>query len=70
MLVLSRKIDEAIHINGNIKIKVVNIGGGRVRLGIEAPADVRIIRGEIDEWSELASSDAQPAKRQLVAAAT
>ena len=48
MLVLSRKQDESIVINGNIKIVVTAIQGGRVRLGIEAPQEVPIQRQEID----------------------
>lgn len=44
MLVLTRKTDEEIKIAGNITIKVVSVINGRVRLGIEAPPDVRIER--------------------------
>ena len=47
MLVLSRKEDESIVINGNIKIVVTAIQGGRVRLGIEAPLDVPVHRQEV-----------------------
>ncbi len=65
MLVLSRKLNESIHIDGTIKIKVISIGGGRVRLGIEAPRDIRVIRSEIDDWAELSSDDVQPTKREF-----
>ncbi len=47
MLVLSRKEDETIVINGNIKIVVTAIQSGRVRLGIEAPQDVPVHRQEV-----------------------
>jgi carbon storage regulator len=47
MLVLSRKCNETIVIGDNIHIKVVGIGGNQVRLGIEAPSDVRIMRDEL-----------------------
>ena len=47
MLVLSRKEDESIVINGDIKIVVAAIQGGRVRLGIEAPQDVPVHRQEV-----------------------
>ncbi len=47
MLVLSRKKDDAIVINDNIKIKVIQIKGNQVRLGIEAPRNVRVLRGEL-----------------------
>ncbi len=47
MLVLSRKTNESIHIDGDIRIKVVAIQGNTVRLGIEAPDSVGIYREEI-----------------------
>jgi carbon storage regulator len=53
MLVLSRKLGEAVYINDNIVVNIVSINGGKVRLGFEAPSDVRIMRSEIDDWSRL-----------------
>lgn len=47
MLVLSRKIDDIIKIGDNITLKVVRVQGGSVRLGIEAPNNIQITRGEI-----------------------
>jgi carbon storage regulator len=47
MLVLSRKPGEKVVIDGNITITVVEFNGGRVKIGIEAPADVAILRGEL-----------------------
>ena len=47
MLVLSRRIDEKIIINDNIIITIVDIKGNQIRLGIEAPKDVPITRGEL-----------------------
>jgi carbon storage regulator len=47
MLVLSRKLNETIIINGDIRIMVVSIQGNRVRLSIEAPNSVRILRQEL-----------------------
>jgi carbon storage regulator len=47
MLILSRKKDESIIINGNIEIKVLEIGDGKVRLGIEAPKNIDIFRQEL-----------------------
>jgi carbon storage regulator len=47
MLVLSRKVGEEIIINGNVTLKVTDIGGGQVRLGFSAPRDVSIDRAEI-----------------------
>jgi carbon storage regulator len=47
MLVLSRKTDESIVIDGRIEVTVVQIEGGRVRLGITAPREVSIRRSEL-----------------------
>jgi len=47
MLVLSRKPSEKVVIDGNITITVMEFIGGRVKIGIEAPADVAILRGEL-----------------------
>ena len=58
MLVLSRKKSEMIRIGENIVIKVIRTGHGTVKLGIDAPADVRILRGELCEES-FSSSNAQ-----------
>ena len=47
MLVLSRKKGEAIQIADNVRISIVEIRGGRVRLSIEAPRSVRVVRSEL-----------------------
>ena len=47
MLVLSRKKDEWIQISDNIRIVVVDIRGDTVRLGFDAPKDVKIHRKEV-----------------------
>lgn len=47
MLVLSRKKDEKIHIGDNIVITIVDISARGVRIGIEAPRDVSVMRSEI-----------------------
>jgi len=49
MLVLSRKVDQEIVIDGNIKIHVLKIKGNTIRLGIEAPSEVHIARGELEK---------------------
>jgi carbon storage regulator len=47
MLVLSRKLNESIVIGDHIRITVVGLRGNHVRLGIEAPSDVSIMREEL-----------------------
>ena len=47
MLVLSRKENQQLIIGDNIVVRIVRIEGGRVRLGIEAPAEVPIRRDEL-----------------------
>lgn len=49
MLVLARKLDESIVIGDNITIKVISVEKGVVKLGIDAPRDVSIIRNELLE---------------------
>ena len=49
MLVLSRKRDESIVIDGGIVITIVDIRGDKVRLGIEAPATIPVHRKEVYE---------------------
>ncbi len=47
MLVLSRKSNESIVIDGGIKITVVEIRGNQIRLGIEAPQEIGVMREEL-----------------------
>ncbi|WP_304545366.1 carbon storage regulator CsrA [Sulfurimonas microaerophilic] len=47
MLVLARKVDESIVIGDNIVVKVVAVENGVVKLGIDAPKDVAILRDEL-----------------------
>jgi carbon storage regulator len=47
MLVLSRKLNESIVIDGRITITVVGVHGIQIRLGIEAPKDVPVFRKEL-----------------------
>jgi len=49
MLVLSRKTNESIVINDNIRVTVTDIRGDKVRLGIDAPRDVPVHRSEVWE---------------------
>ena len=63
MLILTRKRDDSIKIGEDIVIRVMRTARGSVKIGIEAPASIRIVRGELNEFSDLAggSNLADPA---------
>ena len=63
MLVLSRKIGERILIGDQIAITVVRVSGGGVRLGIEAPAKLPIVREELkDQLEKTHSQSGHPSR--------
>lgn len=64
MLVLTRKIDQAIVIGENVIVRVLDVSGDRVKLGIEAPADVIILRQELREEVRQANLEAARASPQ------
>ncbi len=47
MLVLDRKVQEGFWVGGSIYVKVLSIGRRRVKLGVEAPADLEVLRDEL-----------------------
>ena len=51
MLVITRKVGERIYIADDISLEVLEIAGSSVRIGIEAPAEIRIFRQEL--WLEI-----------------
>lgn len=56
MLVLSRKQGESIHIGESVVVTLVDIRGDKVRIGIDAPKDMNIVRTELKE------KDCEPAE--------
>ena len=73
MLVLTRKLGESIAIDDHIKIRVVQIKGKQVRLGIEAPKDTKIHREEVylaiqqqNQASSMGDSDRTQAVARLL----
>lgn len=67
MLVLSRKTHESIVLPDlNITIRVADISGNRVRLAIEAPREIQVLRQEVQERQETTARlpASQPAKPQ------
>lgn len=61
MLVLSRKESEKIMLGDDIVLTIVRVSGDRVRLGIEAPSEMLILRKELDP----SGSTPESAKRQF-----
>jgi carbon storage regulator len=53
MLVLSRRAGERINIDSCITITVIEVKGNRVRIGIQAPEDVPVIRAELNDFLTL-----------------
>ncbi|MBN8867535.1 MAG: carbon storage regulator [Solirubrobacterales bacterium] len=47
MLVLTRKTEQSIVIAGNVEVKVLGVSDGKVRLGITAPREIEVWRGEV-----------------------
>ena len=54
MLVLTRKVGEVIRIGNDIEITVVALTDNRVKIGIEAPRETTVLRGEIAERKDAA----------------
>jgi len=63
VLVLTRKSGESIVIGNNVRVKVVEVSPGVVRLGIEAPREISIVRAELH-------SEIEGANRRAAAEAT
>ncbi|MFO0906446.1 MAG: carbon storage regulator [Pirellulales bacterium] len=61
MLVLTRRESERIRVGDSIVVTVVRVSGDRVRLGIEAPAHVRVLRDELQPHA--AQADSRPASQ-------
>jgi len=51
MLVLTRRPGEMLHIGPSITVTVVEVRGNRIRLGIQAPEDVTVLRAELNKSS-------------------
>ena len=51
MLVLSRKVGESVVVGSNVVIKVMEISGTRVKIGVEAPEEINVHRSEV--WVQM-----------------
>ena len=63
MLVLSRKKGQNIVADGNVKVSILDIRGNTVKIGVQAPKDVRILRGELEDWQEPSVPAATPSEQ-------
>lgn len=63
MLVLSRKINQSIVIGDNIEIMLVDIRGDQIKLGINAPKNVKIFRKEV--YEEVKSQNVEASKSSI-----
>ena len=66
MLVLARQVGQEIIDEGGIRIKVLQIQGGQVRLGIEAPREIGVYRREIYDQIAEANQEAAAARPEMV----
>ncbi|HTY37978.1 MAG TPA: carbon storage regulator CsrA [Bacteroidota bacterium] len=62
MLILSRKIEESIRIGDAITVKILGIHEGQVKIGIEAPKDVKVYRSEL--YDMIQSENVQASKSE------
>ena len=69
MLILSRKPEEEIRIGEHVTIKVLAIHNGQVKLGIEAPREMRVFRAELYSEIQAANVEASQVDRQIAAKA-
>jgi carbon storage regulator CsrA len=61
MLVLSRKVNDEIVIDGRIRVQVLQVKGKTIRLGISAPDDVKILRGELQPFDPVSAESVEAA---------
>ncbi|TWT78516.1 hypothetical protein Pla123a_13090 [Posidoniimonas polymericola] len=50
MLVLSRKETQRIRVGDSVVVTIVKVSGDKVRVGIEAPSDMLVLRDELEPW--------------------
>ena len=61
MLILTRKKNETVHIGDGISITVIRVSGNKVRLGISAPRDIRVMRIELADESGAGDAEGERA---------
>ena len=69
MLILSRKIEESIVIGDSITVKILGIHEGQVKIGIEAPKDIKVYRSEVYDQILKENIQASKSEKQTVSEA-
>lgn len=64
MLILTRKESERIYLGDDIVLTVVRIGGDKVRIGVEAPSDLRVLRLELSEPDSQGPRRQEPSRQE------
>ncbi len=69
MLILSRKIEEAINIGDSITVKILGIHEGQVKIGIEAPKEIKVYRSELFDLIQKENIQASKSEKSAVSKA-
>lgn len=64
MLILTRKVEQGIVIDGNVIVRVLSIDGERVKIGVDAPRSITVLREEL--LAEVAGENREAASRSNV----
>jgi carbon storage regulator len=67
MLILSRKVGEAVVLDEKVTVRIIDIAKGVVRIGFEAPDDMLILREELEEEVKKANIEATSSSKDLEA---
>jgi carbon storage regulator CsrA len=67
MLVLTRKVQQQIRIGDDITVTILQVKGNTIRVGIEAPREVRVVRGELPVFDDGSPEGEAPSQRQPAA---
>lgn len=66
MLVLSRKQKQQIRIGDDVVVTILQIKGGSVRIGIEAPREVHVMRGELETFPQVQQTESEAPQREIL----